>query len=210
MHDHPWNAIALFAFVSSITPGPNNLLATSSGARFGLMRTLPQVAGVTAGFTLLLWLSAFGVGNVIVAYPMTGMALAIAGYAYLSWMSLRLLMAASSRRPRSKAPTNVATLRPMTLLQAALFQFWNPKAWMMAISAASSFLGSGERPWAAIATLCLLFAIINFPCVSAWAAMGAHLQRWLLDPLATWRMRAFDASMGLAMLVTTGWMVASR
>lgn len=206
MQDSPWAALALFAFVSSITPGPNNLLATASGARFGLRRTVPQVAGVTFGFTILLWLAASGVAALVVARPGAGWLLATGGYAYLLWLSARLLHAAW--RPVIGKVGVIAALAPMTFVQSALFQFANPKAWMMAISAASSFLTGAGRSIGAIVALCALFAVINFHCVGAWAAMGAHLQRWLHDPAAPWRLRAFNASMGTAMLATTAWMVA--
>ncbi len=208
MHDHPWAALALFAFVSSITPGPNNLLATASGVRFGLRRTLPQVAGVTGGFTVLLWLAASGVAALIVTNHSLGSALAVAGYAYLLWLSARLIKAAW--RPSPPGKRNVLTLRPMSFLQSTLFQFANPKAWMMAISAASSLLTGHGSSVAAVATLCGLFAAINFPCVSAWAAMGAHLQSWLSNPVTVWRMRAFDGAMGVTMLSTVAWMVSLR
>ena len=208
MQDSPWAALALFAFVSSITPGPNNLLATASGARFGLRRTLPQVAGVTFGFTILLSLAASGVAALVVRVPSLGTALAFGGYAYLLWMSARLLWAAW--RPTDGRKANVVTLRPMRFVQSALFQFANPKAWMMAISAASSLLAGHGSSIAAIAALCVLFAAINFPCVGAWAAMGAHLQRWLSSPLTPWRMRAFNATMGMTMLGTVAWMASVR
>ena len=208
MHDHPWAALALFAFVSSITPGPNNLLATASGARFGLRRTLPQVAGVTFGFTVLLWLAASGVAALVVSQPSLGIALALGGYCYLLWMSARLLR--SALRPIAGGDSNVVTLRPMRFVQSALFQFANPKAWMMAISAASGLLAGHGSSVAAIAALCILFAAINFPCVGAWAAMGAHLQRWLAHPQAPWRPRIFNGAMGVTMLGTVAWMACVR
>ena len=96
----------------------------------------------------------------------------------------------------------------MTFLQAALFQFANPKAWMMALSAASSFLADDRRSLTTIVAFCAVFAVINFPCVGAWAALGAHLQRWLEDPAAAWRSRAFDGAMGVTLLSTTAWMIA--
>ena len=208
MQDSPWAALALFAFVSSITPGPNNLLATASGARFGLRRTLPQVAGVTFGFTILLSLAASGVAALVMSLPALGTALAFAGYGYLLWMSVRLLMAAW--RPAAIGRTNVVTLRPMSFVQSTLFQFANPKAWMMAISAASGLLAAQGSSVAAIAALCVLFAAINFPCVGVWAALGAHLQRWLSRPNAPWRMRAFNGAMGATMLSTVAWMASLR
>jgi threonine/homoserine/homoserine lactone efflux protein len=207
MQDSPWPALALFAFVSSITPGPNNLLATASGARFGLRRTLPQIAGVTFGFTILLWLAASGVAAMIVGQPALGVVLAVAGYLYLLWLSARLLLAAW--RPPAPHGT-ILTLRPMTFAQSTLFQFANPKAWMMAISAASSLMAGPGHSIAAVGALCFLFAVINFPCVGAWAAVGTHLQHWLTSPVARWRMRAFNGAIGTTMLFTVAWMASLR
>lgn len=206
MSDNPWPALVLFAFVASITPGPNNLLATASGARFGFRRTMPQVAGVTFGFTVLLGLAGFGIAAIVLAHPTAGTVLATAGYGYLTWLSARLFVAAW-RPTRSSA--SLAAARPIRFHQAALFQVANPKAWMMAISAASSLVSDNGRTWVAVVGLCALFAVINFPCVGAWAALGARLSTWLVDPVAAWRMRVFDASMGFALLATTVWM-ASR
>lgn len=207
-----WLALALFAFVSSITPGPNNLLATASGARFGLRRTLPQIAGVTFGFTILLWLATSGVAALIASHPTIGLALSIAGYAYLAWLSLTLLASAWNPAPDGlgDGPMRQAVRAPLTFWQSAAFQFANPKAWMMALSAASAFIGTEGRSLGSIVALGALFAVINFPCVGAWAVLGAHLQRWLNSPTARWRLRAFNAAMGFTLLATTASMVALR
>ena len=202
-----WFAAALFAFVSSITPGPNNLLATASGARFGFRRTLPQIAGVTFGFTLLLALAASGVANVVADHPRLALSLAAVGFGYLLWLSCTLL--AASVAPTRARPSIVRD-RPMRFLESTFFQFANPKAWMMALSVASSFLVGENRSMSAAVLLALLFAAINFPCVGAWAAMGAHLQRWLHEPSRAWRLRAFNASMGATLLITTACMIALR
>ena len=199
----PWPALALFAFVASITPGPNNLLATASAARFGFRRTLPQVAGVTFGFTILLLLAASGIAAIVVAHPGAGLLVAVAGLAYLAWLSMRLLSAAW--RPQRTA-ASTAVLQPMGFCRAAAFQFANPKACMMAVSAASSAMTGSDRTWVTVTSLCALFAAINFPCVGAWAALGARLSTWLGDDAAPWRMRAFDGSMGVTLLATTAWM----
>lgn len=202
-----WLALALFAFVSSITPGPNNLMATASGARFGLRRTIPQVAGVTFGFTVLLWLAASGVAIVVVEHPLIARTLAVLGYAYLGWLSFKLVAAAL--RPPSRAPSQVTTLRPLTFWQATAFQFANPKGVMMALSTATTFL-AGPQSAIAVAAVGLMFALINFPCVGAWALMGARLRGWLEDASAAWRMRAFNAVMGGLLIATVVWMMTLR
>jgi threonine/homoserine/homoserine lactone efflux protein len=208
MSINQWIALALFAFVASITPGPNNLMATTSGARFGLRRTIPQVAGVTFGFTALLWLAASGVALIVVEHPVIGTTLAVAGYAYLAWLSFKLLAAAW--QPRSNAVAEVTALRPLTFWQAAAFQFANPKGWMMALSTATSFLAGPDRTLVAIVAVGLLFALINFPCVGAWALMGARLRRWLNDVSAPGRLRTFNGIMGAMLTATVIWMITLR
>ena len=200
-----WIALAFFAFVSSITPGPNNLMATASGARFGLRRTLPQVAGVTFGFTVLLWLAASGVAIVVTEHPLIGRSLSLIGYGYLGWLSFKLVAAAF--RSSGVARNKVATLRPLTFWQATAFQFANPKGWMMALSTATSFLAGPQQSIVAVG---LLFALINFPCVGAWALMGARLRGWLEDASAAWRLRAFNAVMGGLLTATLIWMITLR
>ena len=120
MPDNQWLALALFSFVSSITPGPNNLLATSSGARFGLRRTIPQVAGVTFGFTALFGLAASGVAALAQSSPRVTMGLSIVGYAYLAWLAWRLISAGWGP---AHGLAMASVLRPMTFWQSAAFQF---------------------------------------------------------------------------------------
>ena len=203
-----WIALGLFAFVSSITPGPNNLMATASGARFGLRRTIPQVAGVTFGFTVLLWLAASGVAIVVVEHPMIGDTLAVIGYAYLGWLSFKLVAAAFGAS--GGAGKKEAGLRPLTFWQATAFQFANPKGVMMALSTATTFLTGPRQSLIAIVAVGLVFAMINFPCVGAWALMGARLRGWLDDASAAWRMRAFNAVMGALLIATVIWMITLR
>lgn len=201
-----WLALALFAFVSSITPGPNNLMATASGARFGLRRTIPQVAGVTVGFTALLWLAASGVAVVVESNPAIGRLLAAIGYAYLAWLAMRLLASAWHPKASGSNLPDPGAGAPPGFWSAVAFQFVNPKGWMMALATASSFLAApGQSPFA-IVGVGLLFAAINFPCVGAWALMGARLRDWLRDPSATWRPRAFDGVMGAMLVATIAWM----
>ena len=204
MPESQWLALALFSFVSSITPGPNNLLATSSGARFGFRRTIPQVAGVTFGFTLLFALAGSGVAALAQTSPRATAVLSLVGYAYLAWLAYRLIAA-------GWGPTHglamASTLRPMTFWQSAAFQFANPKAWMMALSAATSFLGGSDGSLATAVGLGAVFAAVNFPCVASWALLGSRLRHWLGDVRHAWRMRAFDVTMGCLLVATLMWMI---
>lgn len=164
--------LALFAFVSSITPGPNNIMLTSSGVLFGFARTLPHMLGITAGFGMMLALCAAGVGSLVLAVPALHTGLKIAGSAYLLYLAWQL-------RHMSFRQQDVQQLRPMSFTGAAAFQFINPKAWIMAVTGASAFLPPIAPIIVAILVFCLVFCVVNLCCISVWAGAGAALRRYL-------------------------------
>lgn len=166
--------LALFAFISSITPGPNNVMLTSSGLRFGFARSIPHMLGITLGFGLLLAICAAGIGKLVLAMPSMTVLLKTAGSVYLLYLAWQLRDIAY--RPQQ------ANARPMTFLGAALFQFANPKAWVMAITGASAFLPMVQPAAWAIALFCLVFCAVNLPCIALWAGGGAALRRYLDHP----------------------------
>ncbi len=176
-----------FAFVSSITPGPNNIMLTSSGIWFGFRRSLPHMLGITFGFGVLLALCAFGIGELVVALPPLVTVLKALGCAYLLYLAWQL-------RRMGVSGAGERAARPMSFGAAAVFQFANPKAWVMAITGASAFMPLLHKQpgWLAILIYCLVFCAINLPCVSVWAGAGAVLRRYLERPL--WRM-VFAATM---------------
>lgn len=167
--------LALFAFVSSITPGPNNLMLTTSGIRFGFARSIPHMLGITLGFGVMLGLCAAGIGSLILAIPLLHTALRVAGSAYLVYLAWQL-------RHIVIRQAADGVQRPMTFWGAALFQFANPKAWVMAVTGAAAFLPPIEPVAAAIGLFCLIFCAINLPCISVWAGTGAALRRHLTQP----------------------------
>jgi len=181
-----------FAFVSSITPGPNNIMLTSSGIWFGFRRSLPHMLGITFGFGVLLALCAFGIGELVIAVPQLVLLLKAMGCAYLLYLAWQL-------RRMGVAGATERVAQPMSFGAAALFQFANPKAWVMAVTGASAFMPMLHKLPGALAILvyCLVFCAINLPCVSVWAGAGAVLRRYLERPL--WRM-AFAAVMVLLTL----------
>ncbi|MBP0596714.1 LysE family translocator [Herbaspirillum sp. LeCh32-8] len=175
-----------FAFVSSITPGPNNIMLTSSGIWFGFQRSVPHMLGITFGFGVLLALCAFGMGAVVIALPQLVLLLKAAGSAYLLYLAwqLRAMRVAGTAAGTGEAAGGG---RPMSFWAAAVFQFANPKAWVMAVTGASAFMPMlhNHPVWLAILIYCLVFCGINLPCVSVWAGAGAMLRRYLERPL--WR-----------------------
>jgi threonine/homoserine/homoserine lactone efflux protein len=186
-----------FAFASSITPGPNNLMLSASGIAFGLRRTLPHLAGVAFGFLVLLLVCGSGVGAVVTAFPAVAVALKLFGTLYL------LYLAWSMRNALAPEAAD-ASARPLRFVEAALFQFVNPKGWIMALTASSVFLPELEPRWLAVGLLGLVFLGVGLPCICAWAVVGVSLRRCLA--LERWR-DFFSLMTGVLMLyaVTAMW-----
>lgn len=181
----------MFALVSSITPGPNNLMLMASGANFGFRRTIPHMLGVGLGFTLMVLLVGIGVVQVFTAFPITYLILKVVSVIYLVYLAWKIA---------SAAPLDANTAAPgapFTFLQAALFQWVNPKAWTMALTAITIY--SPSRNVAAVAFVAAVFGIVNLPCISLWTSLGQQLQRILTSPM---RLRVFNITMAL-LLVTS-------
>jgi len=166
-----------YAFVSSITPGPNNIMLTASGISFGLKRTIPHLLGIPFGFGIQLALCAYGLGAFLLYIPAANVALKLFGSGYLLYLawSLRVNVVGSS--------ANDSSGKPMSFFNAALFQFANPKAWIMAVTGASVFLPPYQPFVLSVATLCLVFCLINLPCVGAWAILGSAIKAHLSNPV---------------------------
>ena len=168
-------ALASFTFVASITPGPNNLMLAASGVGFGLRRTLPTMAGVWVGFLVLVLVCGVGVGALITQNPAAALALKVAGTGYLVYLAWML-------RGNFTADAADGRARPMSFVAAAAFQFANPKAWIMGVTAASAFLPGLGGDWAALGILCLVVCGVNGPCITSWAVLGAAIRSRLDDP----------------------------
>lgn len=182
-------ALLVFAFVTSITPGPNNFMLLASGVNFGFVRTIPHMFGIGAGFLSLLLGVGFGLGALLTAFPALHTALKIAGGAYLLYLAWRTAMA------RSMGQAEGASARPMTFLEAAAFQWVNPKAWVMAITAMSLYT-SPAAPFMSVILVSVAFALVNLPSVSTWAGFGVALRGFLSDPV---RLKWFNIAMGIAL-----------
>ena len=188
-------ALMLYAFVSSITPGPNNLMLLASGVNFGFRRTIPHMLGIGAGFTVMTLLVGLGLAGLFTAWPPARTLLAVVSVAYLLWLAWKIAHAAP---PAANAP---ATGRPLSFLQAAAFQWVNPKAWTMALTACTLYAPGADG--SSVLVVALVFGAVNLPCVSSWAGLGSALRGWLADPA---RLRLFNRTMA-ALLVATLWPV---
>ena len=179
-------ALLTFAFVTSITPGPNNMMLFASGVNFGFRRTIPHMLGISSGFFLLLLGIGFGLGAILEAFPVLHTTLKFAGGAYLLYIAWKI---ATSRA----IDEGTAGARPMTFLQAAAFQWVNPKAWVMGVGGMTAY-PDPENYVASVIFVGAIFAIINLPSVSVWAGFGSALREWLSVPA---RLQWFNISMGI-------------
>ncbi|MES2932067.1 MAG: LysE family translocator [Pseudomonadota bacterium] len=168
--------LAMFAFVLSITPGPNNIMLTSSGIVFGFVRSIPHILGISVGGGILLVLCAAGIGSLILALPSAHLMLKVIGSSYLVYLAWQL-----RRMTFKQAAVEQGT--PMPFWGAVLFQFVNPKVWMMGITGAAAFLPAMQPVWLAIGIFTLVFCAVNLPCISLWACIGATLRRYLTQAL---------------------------
>jgi len=191
-------ALLVFAFVSSITPGPNNVMLLASGVNFGFCRTVPHMLGIGIGFVVLLLAVGLGLGAVLTAYPQLGLGLKAAGAVYLVVLAWRIAMS------RSMADKGGSSGCPMSFLEAAAFQWVNPKAWVMAVTAMALYT-SAEAPFASVLLVALAFGVVNLPCVSSWAAFGTSLRGFLSDPV---RLKWFNIAMGVLLAASLWPMLA--
>jgi len=156
------------------TPGPNNLMLASSGATFGLRATVPHIIGVFVGFGFMLFVVALGFGGVFVRFPVIQTVLRWAGAALLLWIAWRI---ANTKSPGEAG----ARTRPFTFVQAAAFQWINPKAWVMCVSLAGQFLDPAHALRSAL-IMALVSMASGVTSASGWAMFGQILQRWLTTP----------------------------
>lgn len=168
-------ALITYAFVMSITPGPNNVMLMSSGLIFGLKRTWPHLLGVLTGVLTQIYLTGAGLGALFSVEPRYQFVLKLAGSIYLLWLAAQLWNAAALEE------TEVG--RPIRFLQAWTFQFVNPKAWLMSITVAATFLTPGDGYGLRLLLVNLVFATIGLPCIVVWAAFGASLRPYLHNPV---------------------------
>ncbi|NSZ17186.1 LysE family translocator [Agrobacterium vitis] len=186
-------ALILFAFTMSITPGPNNMMLFASGVNFGFLRTLPHMLGIGVGFFTLLIGVGLGLGALLAAVPVLYHGLKIAGGLYLLWIAWKI----GSSRSLGEGKAQAA---PMSFLAAVGFQWINPKAWVMAVTAMATYTNP-QFYWFTVFLVGLVFALINVPSVSAWAGFGSVLREWLSNP---GRLKWFNITMAL-LLVASLW-----
>ena len=177
-----------FSMVSSGTPGPNNILLWASGAAFGFRRTVPHVLGTALGLGAMTLAVAAGLGTLIEAVPGLAFAMKIAGSIYLLYLAYQIAGAGALERQEVSRPLNV--------LQAAAFQAINPKAWIFALGAVTTFRPEDLPMLLGTTTVALTMMLVIVPTAAVWAAAGDVLNRLL----AGQRTRRI-VSVGLAAIV---------
>ena len=184
-------ALAVYSLATSITPGPNNLMLLASGVNFGFRRTIPHMLGISLGFVIMAIPVGFGLGARFMAVPGLHLMLKVAAGVYMLYLAWRIASASVVGEARANA-------RPLTFLEAAAFQWVNPKAVLMAMTAMTTYTNP-QYPVSSVILVACLFGLINGPSVSTWALFGAQMRNYLSDPK---RLRVFNISMGVLLALS--------
>ena len=181
-----------FVVAMTITPGPNNIMITASGANFGFRRTIPHLMGIVIGFPVMTLAIGVGLGEMFKTWPIVHTVLKYVGTAYLLYLAYRIATAARGGEAQSRG-------RPLTFLEAAAFQWANPKGWMMAVGAISAYTTVGGDPFLESLIIAVTFGVIAVPAVGVWAVFGVAVGRLLRSDRA---LRIFNLTMA-ALLVAS-------
>jgi threonine/homoserine/homoserine lactone efflux protein len=195
MQPFPWTLIfASFWFLTSMgfTPGPNNIMVASSGVNFGFRATIPHILGITLGFPIMLLLVGLGLAKIFLAVSWVHAAFKYVSIAYLLYLSWRIATASALKAEKGMA-------RPVTFLQAAAFQWVNVKAWIIAVSAVTTYTVVNSSLLLQICALAAMDVAITLVCVSCWTAFGHFLRDYLHTDA---RRRAFNLSMAILLLLS--------
>jgi len=191
-------ALVSFAFAAAMTPGPNNIMLTASGVNFGFTRTIPHMIGICAGFVALVLAVGLGIGAAFTALPQAKTVLKLIGAAYMLWLAWKVATAVA-------VDTDEQNASPFTFWQAAAFQWVNPKAWVMSVSAMAIYV----RPLHVevdVAAVTLAFGLVTVPAVVTWAGFGHVLRNALQEPA---KLRLFNVAMALLLVASIVPMVAA-
>ncbi len=184
------SALALFTLITSLTPGPNNLMLMASGANFGFARTVPHMLGITFGFMAMLLLVGLGLIRVFDAFPIIYIILKVFSVLYLLFLAYKIAMAAPAQQAKAGS-------RPLSFLQAAGFQWVNPKAWAFGLSIITIYIPVSSFGPLLIAAL--VVAVMALPSVTIWTVMGKQLARFLTNPR---RLRLFNLTMAVLLVAS--------
>lgn len=179
----------IFCIVMTCTPGPNNALVMLSGARFGMRQTIPLILGIAFGVALQLLAIGIGLNQVFLAFPQFQFTLSLIGSAYIVWLAWKIASSGPLQIELEQKPA-------MGFLHGALFQWINPKAWIISISTIATYFAV-NHPVSDILYAALILMLVSIPCVGVWAVGGLFLRRYLIKPRFA---LVFNASMAVALL----------
>ena len=165
-------AISLYYIIMYATPGPNNSILTASGIKFGFIKTIPNIFGIPTGHGIQLALVCFGLGSLFVEFPFLLNLLKYVGASYLLYLAWRMFGSLSIKIEEDKSS-------PLKYYEAILFQFVNPKAWVICITAVSLFYPEKENIFIGTLFMVLMSTIINIPSISIWAFGGSIIRKYL-------------------------------
>jgi threonine/homoserine/homoserine lactone efflux protein len=186
-------SIVSFSLAGVMTPGPNNIMLLSSGLTFGYRKTIPHMVGVALGFTIMVVCVGLGIGAVFELFPMLFTILKVIGISYLFWMAWKI---ASSK---SDLKTNTKKSKPFTFLQAASFQWVNPKAWVMAITSTLSFITDPEHGFAQVLIIAFIYFLSGVISTNTWTLGGVYLKKLIKNEL---HVRIFNITMAVLIVAS--------
>jgi len=166
-----FSTLGTFYFTMFFTPGPNNAMLTASGMKFGFIRTLPHLIGISLGHVLQIGLTCFGLANLFLLYPQIQFYMKILCFLYLLYLGWKMIGSFSMIQKE--------TGRPLRFYEASAFQFVNPKAWSIAVTVASGFFPTEENIFIGVMFVVFTAAIINLPTCSLWALFGSGLRKFV-------------------------------
>jgi threonine/homoserine/homoserine lactone efflux protein len=184
-------SLVVFAIVSAITPGPNNVLVTANAAANGIRATVPQMLGIGVGFALMIVLVGLGLAGVMVANPTVAAVLRWGAIAWLVWLALQIATAP----PPGEADGRMR----FGFIAAMLFQWVNPKAWLLALTIAAAWVRPGAPAGPQLALIGMVFLLVTPPCCIPWALLGRGAARFLGRGRAY---RVFNVAMAVALLAS--------
>ena len=166
-----FSALSAFYFTMFFTPGPNNAMLTASGMKFGFIKTLPHLIGISLGHIFQIALTCFGLANLFLIYPQIQFYMKVLCFLYLIYLGWKMIGSFSLIQKE--------TGRPLKFYEASLFQFINPKAWSIAFTVASGFFPTDENIFIGIIFVTITAGIINLPTCSLWALFGSGLRKFV-------------------------------
>ena len=188
-------ALTVFAAVSSGTPGPNNLMLMTSGVNFGMKRSFSHLMGITLGFCFMIFCVGMGLQTMFAVIPQLETVLRYVGTVYLLWLAWKI----ANSGPVGEGKATGA--KPMRFWAAAAFQWVNPKAWFMAISAITTYASSasGGSKLSQVLLVVLVFGAVNFPLVACWGLFGSAMRQFLQNPKT---LKIFNVTMAFLLVVS--------